>query len=78
MTISEAFAWVWLPGATEPVMAGKLTDRGPVVTFTYGRSYLERPEAIPMYLPELPLQRGENSPLSGEIAGCVADSSPDA
>ena len=74
----EVFVWVWLPGAAEPVVAGKLTDRGPVVTFTYGRSYLRRPDAVPLYLPELPLRRGEISPLSGEIAGCVADSGPDA
>ena len=58
MTISEsdlAFAWVWLPEATTPVVAGRL-DRAPggLVTFTYGRSYLERADAIPLYLPELP------------------------
>jgi len=22
---SEAFVWIWLPGATKPVVAGKLT-----------------------------------------------------
>lgn len=75
---AEAFVWVWLPGATEPVVAGRLTDRGSVITFTYGRSYLERPEAIPLFLPELPLRRGEIAPHSGEIAGCVADAGPDA
>jgi len=74
----EAFVWVWLPAATEPVVAGKLTDRGSVVTFAYGRSYLERPDAIALYLPELPLRRGEISPISGEIAGCIADAGPDA
>ncbi len=75
---TEAFVWVWLPGAAEPVVAGRLTDRGPVVTFTYGRSYLERPNAVALYLPELPLRRGEITPISGEIAGCMADAGPDA
>ena len=72
------FVWVWLPGTTEPVVAGRLNHRGPVVTFVYGRSYLQRPDAVALYLPELPLQPGEIWPRSGEIAGCVADSAPDA
>ena len=75
---TEVFVWAWLPGAAEPVVAGRLTDRGPVVTFTYGRSYLERPNAVALYLPELPLRRGEIAPISGEIAGCIADAGPDA
>lgn len=74
----QAFVWVWLPGATEPVVAGRLDVVGPIVTFTYGRSYLELEESIPLYLPELPLQRGPISPLVGEMAGCIADTAPDA
>jgi serine/threonine-protein kinase HipA len=69
---------VWLPGADTPVVAGKLVDRGVVTTFTYGRSYLARDEAISLYLPELPLEPGEQSPLSGSLAGCIADAGPDA
>ena len=75
---SHAYVWIWLPGADEPVVAGRLTDRGVEVTFTYGRSYLARPNAIALSLPELPLQRGELSPNSGDIAGCIADAGPDA
>ena len=75
---ADAFVWVWLPGAIEPVVAGRLIDRGPIVTFAYGRSYLRRPDAVALYLPELPLRRGEISPRSGEMAGCVADAAPDA
>ncbi len=75
---ADVFVWVWLPGAADPVVAGRLIERGPVVTFTYGRSYLDRPGAVPLYLPELPLRRGEFPPRSGEIAGCVADAAPDA
>lgn len=73
-----AFVWVWLPGATEPVVAGRLDPVGPIVTFTYGRSYLEREEAIPLYLPELPLERGAISPPAGDVPGCIADAGPDA
>jgi len=73
-----AFVWVWLPGAVEPVVAGRLDPVGPVVTFTYGQSYLERENVIPLYLPELPLERGPISPPVGEIPGCIADATPDA
>lgn len=74
----QAFVWVWLPGAGEPVVAGRLDPMGPIVAFTYGRSYLERDDAIPLYLPELPLGPGQISPLVGEIPGCIADAGPDA
>lgn len=73
-----AFVWVWLPGAVEPVVAGRLDPVGPIVTFTYGQSYLEREDRVPLYLPELPLRRGAISPSVGEIPGCVADAGPDA
>lgn len=74
----RVFVWVWLPGATEPVVAGRLDPVGPIVNFTYGRSYLERESAIPLYLPELPLEPGQISPPVGEIHGCIADAGPDA
>jgi serine/threonine-protein kinase HipA len=73
-----AFVWVWLPGAEDPVVAGRLDVMGDVVAFTYGRSYLEREERIALYLPEVPLQRGRIMPLVGTIAGCIADAGPDA
>ncbi len=74
---TEAFVWVWLPGATHPVVAGKLVDRGQAITFTYGRSYLARDDAISLYAPELPLERGEQVPRSGALPGCIADAGPD-
>ena len=40
MTPQHAFVWVWLPGATEPVVAGRLDVVGDQLAFTYGRSYL--------------------------------------
>lgn len=74
----RVFVWVWLPGATDPVVAGRLDPVGPIVNFTYGRSYLERDNAIPLYLPELPLESGQISPLVGDVPGCIADAGPDA
>jgi serine/threonine-protein kinase HipA len=74
----EAFVWAWLPGAEDPVVAGRLDLVGDLVAFTYGRSYLEREERIALYLPELPLRRGRIVPLAGTIAGCIADAGPDA
>lgn len=74
----QAFVWAWLPGTTDPVVAGRLDASGELLTFTYGQSYLARSEAIPLYLPELPLRRGPIAPLAGEVAGCIADAGPDA
>lgn len=74
----EAYVWVWLPGASEPVVAGRLRREGVTASFTYGRSYLAREGRVPLYLPELPLGRGPIPPLVGEVAGCIADSAPDA
>ncbi|TSD82751.1 type II toxin-antitoxin system HipA family toxin [Mycobacterium sp. KBS0706] len=75
----EAYVWTWLPGATEPVVAGRLHAHDGVVTFNYGRSYRERLEAVPLYLPELPLQAGELPLLPGLIMpGSIRDAAPDA
>lgn len=75
----RAYVWVWLPGATEPVVAGVLERYGELITFTYGRSYLARAEAVPLYLPELPLVRGRQRPPDGmSVAGCISDAGPDA
>jgi serine/threonine-protein kinase HipA len=76
---ADVFVWAWLPGASEPVAAGRLETSGEIVYFTYGRSYLNRLDAIPLYLPELPLRRGRIRPPSGlAVAGCIRDSGPDA
>lgn len=75
----EAYVWAWLPGNTEPVVAGRLSAQGKLLIFNYGKSYLERPEAIPLYLPELPLQPGE-LPLPKGLAmpSSIRDAAPDA
>lgn len=76
---TEAFVWVWLPDRTEPVVAGRIERDGARYVFNYGRSYLERKDAIALYEPELPLQRGAIPPLDGlTIAGCLRDGAPDA
>jgi serine/threonine-protein kinase HipA len=80
----EAFVWIWLPAATEAVVAGKLeSDDSGNVHFNYGKSYLERihstPAAIPIYEPELPLTEGELPLLDGLcMPGCIRDAAPDA
>jgi len=75
----EAYVWIWLPEASEPVIAGRLEATGKLIDFNYGQSYLRRENAIPLYLPELPLAPGRIPPLSGlSIAGCIADAGPDA
>lgn len=75
---SDAFVWVWLPGLTDPIVAGRLDARDAAMTFTYGRSYLGNPNAVSLYEPDLPLQRGAQRPRSGSLHGCIADAAPDA
>ena len=76
---SEAFVWIWLPGAIRPVVAGKLTLDGDKLVFNYGKSYLERKNAIPIYDAEIPLKAGALPLLPGlSMPGCIRDASPDA
>ena len=76
---AEAYVWVWLPGVTEPVVAGRLVRDGENLIFNYGSSYLALEGAIPLYLPELPLRAGAIAPESGlNMAGCLRDGAPDA
>lgn len=79
----EAYIWIWLPGKTDPVVAGRLeTDNGNFL-FNYGKSYLERindtKPVISIYEPELPLKAGTLPLLDGlSIPGCIRDGAPDA
>lgn len=76
---NEAYVWIWLPDAAEPVVAGRLSRDGDRLIFNYGQSYLERPEAIPLFEPELPLSSGAIVPEAGlSLAGCLRDAAPDA
>jgi serine/threonine-protein kinase HipA len=76
MTSETAYVWTWLPGDTEPVVAGRLDRDGDTYVFTYGRSYLSL-AAPSLYLPELPLTSDTIRPTGGEIAGCLEDAAPD-
>jgi serine/threonine-protein kinase HipA len=75
---ARAYVWTWLPGKTEPVVAGLLTSVGSELVFTYGRSYLARDNAIALYAPELPLQSGPLPLLNGlRMPNCIRDAAPD-
>ena len=75
----EAYVWVWLPGATAPVVAGRIAHDGERLIFNYGQSYLDRNDRIPIYEPELPLRSGVIAPEVGlSMAGCLRDAAPDA
>ncbi len=75
----RVFAWTWLPGESQPVVAGAVDRVGPArLDFTYARSYLENEAAISLYAPELPLRRGAQEALDGlTIAACLNDATPD-
>jgi serine/threonine-protein kinase HipA len=76
---TEAFVWMWMPGATEPVVAGRLDQDGERLLFTYGASYRRRNNAISIYEPELPLREGVLSPINSlQMASSIRDGSPDA
>ncbi|PPJ49267.1 type II toxin-antitoxin system HipA family toxin [Rhizobium sp. KAs_5_22] len=76
---TEAFVWIWLPGAAEPVVAGRLVQDGERLLFTYGASYRRRKNAISLYEPELPLREGVIGPINSlTMPSCIRDASPDA
>ncbi len=76
---SEAYVWIWLPNALQPVVAGLLSKQGQQLVFNYGRSYLARKDAIALYAPELPLRRGAIALIPGlSMPSCIRDASPDA
>lgn len=78
MTSDHAFVWVWLPGSSDPVVAGRIRREGDTHVFTYGSSYLKREDSIPIYLPELPLGSRTQRPDPGwEAHGCILDAAPD-
>ncbi|MFW7268203.1 type II toxin-antitoxin system HipA family toxin [Gluconacetobacter sp. Hr-1-5] len=78
----DAFVWIWLPGATVPVVAGKVyrTQSGADdYRFLYGQRYLANPDAISLYDPDLPLRAGEQVPPGQHnLAPCLRDALPDA
>lgn len=76
---NQCFVWKWLRGHSEPVVAGRLTIDESGQHFTYGQSYLKRPDAEPIYSHELPLSAGTMQPVQGmSIFSCLRDAAPDA
>ena len=79
----ECFVYITLPGTTEPVTAGRFAlsvdRRGvPEGRFVYGRSYLERPNAVALDPVELKLSTRTyaTAALNG-VFGALRDASPD-
>lgn len=80
---SEAFVYLMPPGTTEFVTVGRFvlaTDRAgvPFGRFVYGRSYLERSDAVPIDPIELPLsdRTYQTERLKG-MFGALRDAGPD-
>ena len=76
----QLFVWIWLPGATEPVVAGQVlrNEDTDVIHFGYGRSYRDRSDAIPIFTPDLPIKEGLIDPPKGHIlAPALRDALPD-
>ena len=76
--ISEAYIWIWLPGEHQPVVCGKLEARQHIYSFIYGKSYLERSNAMALDPYELPLHEKVFSPSFGETHSVIRDAAPDA
>lgn len=76
---SEAYVWIWLPGAVEPVVCGRLLATDELIRFVYGRSYRARADAIALDPHSLPLERAETvARVPGRLPGPIADAAPDA
>lgn len=79
----ECYVYITLPGQTDLVTAGRYTlttsRRGDVQgQFVYGRSYLERPDAVPLDPVELKLSsRRYSTSAMGGVFGALRDASPD-
>ena len=80
---TECFVYITLPGQTEPVTAGRFAlsvdRRGtPEGRFVYGRSYLERPNAVALDPVELKLSpRTYSTAVLNGMFGALRDASPD-
>ena len=80
---AECFVYITLPGQTEPVTAGRFAlsvdRRGtPEGRFVYGRSYLERANAVALDPVELKLSpRTYSTAALNGVFGALRDASPD-
>ncbi len=76
------FVFVQLPGSGSPVVAARYelepTAAGPLGRLVYGRSYLERPESLPLDPVHLPLSEEEFTTTKiGGMFGALRDTAPD-
>lgn len=77
--LDDVYVWIWLQGEFKPVVAGLLSRAGRTFVFNYGRSYIERDNAIPIYEPELPLRAGILPlPAGLSMPSSLRDAAPDA
>jgi serine/threonine-protein kinase HipA len=81
---NECFVYIQLPSTLQPVVCGRFErtrtrDGGGVGRFVYGRSYRERPDAVPLDPIHLPLAPAvyQTARLDG-VFGALRDASPDA
>lgn len=77
----QAAVWLRLPGQHEPVVCGRVSmlRAGPdsISDFVYGRSYLEREQAMPLVPHDLPLEKRVFTSRRG-LHGVLRDAAPDA
>ncbi|MEZ5528674.1 MAG: type II toxin-antitoxin system HipA family toxin [Porticoccaceae bacterium] len=74
-----AYVWIWLKDQSKPVVCGRLEAKDNRLTFNYGKSYLDRKDAVSIYEPELPLRAGKIDLLPRmDMPSCIRDGSPDA
>lgn len=76
----DAFVWFWMPGASEPLICGKVVaDDGVdnIHRFIYGKTYRELENAIPL-LPHTLSVDAETNPTRRGLHGVLRDAAPDA
>jgi serine/threonine-protein kinase HipA len=72
------YVWAWLPGDTEPVVAGVLQSSGEDLHFAYADSYLNRSDAVSLS-PTLPLSdRWFTEVEDMRMPSALRDAAPDA
>lgn len=74
----HAYVWVWLPGATQPIVAGKLENNTSHYDFFYGQSYLQNQQAIALSAKELPLLSNQRFKAQKQLHFAFQDALPDA
>src|SRR5262245_14298878 len=81
--LTDCFVYITLPGMTEPVTAARFEltadrTRTPLGRLVYGRSYLERSDAVPFDPVELKLtSRVYETTMMKGVFGALRDASPD-